>query len=518
MSDSPAPAKTRPTLVKVSKTYHRLRLAVQIAAFLMFLYLLIGTRQETRTWLPGELFFLADPLAGSAAMLAGHVWIVPMLIGGLALLAATLVLGRVWCGWLCPLGSLLDWIPSRRVRKDNVDIPLYWRQGKNLTLFIILLSAMLGSLTLIVLDPVTLVFRSFAAAVLPLLNSLLLSLGAGLYHFGPLQPAVGWFDSSVRAKLFGDAGFYLPNLTLLALLAGVLALNVVRARSWCRYLCPLGGLLALMSRVSFFRYVVNPEKCISCGRCAVRCPTGAISPAEGYKADAGECVACLDCVENCPTRAITFPAKAILDRSYQPARRHFITSLGLAAVGAFTLRFLPTPGRAKQTLIRPPGASEDSITGKCIRCGECVRVCPSASIQPAQSASGWDSTWSPHLVMRRGYCDYSCNACGQVCPTGAIAPLSLEKKRREVIGVAAIDREKCIPFKEDRECIVCEEMCPLPEKAVKLARDLEHKALRPRVLTDVCTGCGICEKQCPVNGVSAIRVYPPGTAEIQPEE
>jgi ferredoxin len=114
--------------------------------------------------------------------------------------------------------------------------------------------------------------------------------------------------------------------------------------------------------------------------------------------------------------------------------------------------------------------------------------------------------------MRRGYCDYSCNACGQICPTGAITPLTLQKKRIEVIGVAAIDREACIPFAEDRECIVCEEMCPLPDKAIVLKVELGRKVARPHVVADVCTGCGICEQQCPLDGKAAIRVLPPGTA------
>jgi NAD-dependent dihydropyrimidine dehydrogenase PreA subunit len=113
--------------------------------------------------------------------------------------------------------------------------------------------------------------------------------------------------------------------------------------------------------------------------------------------------------------------------------------------------------------------------------------------------------------MRRGYCDYSCNACGRVCPTGAIAALSLAKKRVETIGVAVINEATCIPFKEDRECIVCEEMCPLPEKAIILETEAGHEADRPHVRAELCTGCGICEKQCPLNGEAAIRVYPPGT-------
>ncbi len=511
------PARVLPPMVKVSRTRGRLRLAVQIAVSLLFLFLLLGTQQDLKTGLPHDLFFLADPLAGLAAMTAGRSWILPMGIGGLGLLAATLVFGRFWCGWLCPAGAVLDWIPARKSRKNEPDLPHPWRHGKHLVLMLVIFGALLGSLTLVALDPVTMLFRSLTAVILPLFDSLLLSVDTWLYHIGPLQPAVGWFDGSVRAPLLGGHGFYLPNLTLLALAGAVLALNAVRRRFWCRYLCPLGGLLGLVSRLSLFRYRIRRDGCISCGRCATRCPVHAIDAGRGYAADAGECTACLDCVDNCPTRAITFSAGGPFAPGYMPERRRFFQSAGLAAAGAFAIAFLPTPSRGKQTLIRPPGSTEGSLTSLCIRCGECVRVCPSGSIQPAVSAAGWDRTWSPHLVMRRGYCDYSCNACGQVCPTGAIAPLTLEKKRTEVIGVAMINRKTCIPFDEDRECIVCEEMCPLPEKAVILKNEPGRKAARPYVLPDVCTGCGICEEQCPVNGAAAIRVLPPGAIVSEPE-
>ena len=144
----------------------------------------------------------------------------------------------------------------------------------------------------------------------------------------------------------------------------------------------------------------------------------------------------------------------------------------------------------------------------------CGRVCPTGGLQPSQTVSDWDKVWTPVLVSRHGYCDYSCNSCGQVCPTGAITELSLAEKRQTIIGVAAIDEERCIPFAEGRECIVCEEMCPVPQKAILLEEQTvvtlsgDTTTVRcPQVVGNLCIGCGICEYQCPVDGESAIRIY-----------
>lgn len=153
---------------------------------------------------------------------------------------------------------------------------------------------------------------------------------------------------------------------------------------------------------------------------------------------------------------------------------------------------------------------------KCIRCGECNRACPTSAIQPAVSEAGLEGLWTPVLVPRAGYCDYSCNACGQVCPVQAIPPLDLEQKRQQVIGRAYIDENRCIPWADYEDCIVCEEMCPVSEKAIKLEEaevrtgDGELVTVQhPHVIRERCIGCGICEYKCPVNGEAAIRVYVP---------
>jgi NAD-dependent dihydropyrimidine dehydrogenase PreA subunit len=150
-----------------------------------------------------------------------------------------------------------------------------------------------------------------------------------------------------------------------------------------------------------------------------------------------------------------------------------------------------------------------------------VRTCPTNGLQPTVAEAGIEGLWTPVLIPRLGYCDYACNACGQTCPVEAIPPLLLEEKRVQVIGKAYIDQNRCIAWSDHLDCIVCEEMCPLPDKAVRLEDSLvpdengeNRQILLPYVLRDLCIGCGICEYKCPVSGVAAIRVYLPNMEQI----
>jgi translation initiation factor RLI1 len=130
-------------------------------------------------------------------------------------------------------------------------------------------------------------------------------------------------------------------------------------------------------------------------------------------------------------------------------------------------------------------------------------------LQPALLEAGLAGFWTPHLVPRLGYCDFGCNACGQVCPSEAIPYLTLTDKRQAVMGLAAVDRNRCLPWAYNTPCIVCEEMCPVPDKAVKLEREQvgEIELQKPYVVAELCIGCGICEQHCPLAGEAAIRVY-----------
>jgi MauM/NapG family ferredoxin protein len=184
--------------------------------------------------------------------------------------------------------------------------------------------------------------------------------------------------------------------------------------------------------------------------------------------------------------------------------------------GVALLGVEPATLRDPATLIRPPGAEQVDFSALCIRCAACVRVCPTQGLQPSLLHGGLGNLLTPRLVPRLGYCSFNCNACGQVCPTGAIPPLSLEEKQAAVIGLARVDKDRCLPWAYDVPCIVCEEACPVADKAIALEEvevvDDQGGIVmlqRPYVLKDLCVGCGICEYQCPMGGESAIRVYAP---------
>lgn len=499
------------------QSWRWIRRAVQILASLLFAYLLLGTRQGLPTFLPHDLFFRLDPLAGAAAMLAGRRWI-PALALGLVTVALALAAGRAWCGWLCPLGAVLDWARPRGSPAQG-DLPGNWRKVKHGLLLVILFAALLGNLTLLVLDPLTLLFRTVTASALPAVNTLLTAVESALYAIGPLQRPLEWADRALRwAGLVGGEPAFQQGALLALVFGAIVALNAVRPRFWCRYLCPLGALLALLSKVAFLRHRVDADACIACSKCARACPTGTIDPARGYAADPAECTLCLDCAAVCPTKAVSFKGSLAPAgwRDYDPSRRQALLTLGAAVAGVGLLRAAPTARRESPWLIRPPGARENGLLDKCIRCGECMKVCPTSGLQPSLFTAGLEGLWTPVLVPRLGYCDYSCHSCGQACPTGAIPPLALDDKRRAVIGVAYIDENRCIPWADGEDCIVCEEMCPVPEKAIQL--DVQTVARpdgtvaevrRPRVIRERCIGCGICEYKCPLNGVAAIRVYAP---------
>jgi ferredoxin len=182
---------------------------------------------------------------------------------------------------------------------------------------------------------------------------------------------------------------------------------------------------------------------------------------------------------------------------------------GGAGIGVNLLGRVAPEGEGQNfspSLIRPPGSvPEPEFLEKCVRCGECMKVCPTNAIQPAMLEGGLPGMWTPLLKMNLGYCEYECSLCGQVCPTQAIKLTPLEQKQRIRIGTAFFDRNRCLPWASSRTCIVCEEHCPTPKKAIWFEEVSvptpdggNNTVKQPRVNLDICTGCGICQNKCPI--------------------
>jgi MauM/NapG family ferredoxin protein len=502
------------------KRWLTLRRAVQYVALLAFVALFIWSRRGGwPTWLVNAPMRL-DPLVMLAHLFSGRVLLVGSTLA-LLIVLLTLVFGRAWCGWLCPLGTLLDLFSLRRGRGKRVAPPDSWRVIKHGLLLAILLAALLGNLTLLIFDPLTLLFRTLSISIWPALDQLVTAVESGLYQVSWLRSAVGAFDGWVRPTIFPAEPVFYRYTVLYGLVFGaVILLNLWAPRFWCRYLCPLGALLGWLSKVALVRREVGAE-CIQCLVCTRACPTGTIDPNRGYASDPAECTMCLECLATCPASDVKFPLHLSLagKRPYDPNRRQTLAALGVAVAGVSLFRSNFLALQPHPRLIRPPGAQTDDFLNQCIRCGECVRACPTSAIQSAITEAGLEGLWTPLVIPRLGYCDYSCNACGQVCPVEAIPPLSLEEKRQQVIGQAYIDRDRCLAWADQTDCIVCEEMCPVPDKAIRL----EPTEMRnptgglvtvqlPYVDREKCIGCGICEHKCPLRGEAAIRVSGPTSA------
>ncbi len=497
--------------------WQRARQITQIISVISFFLLAALTFRGSESIIPLDLYFRLDPLVAFGAMLAARAVIVTMLLA-LAAVAFGFTFGRAWCGWLCPLGAILDWVTPRGARKTELHPS--WRGGKYVLLLILFFAALLGNLTFMVLDPITLLNRTFSSAFMPALNVLVAGVESLLYPFAPIAPFFDWVEQNFRGTVLpAQQTFYALGWLMALLFATVVALNWVAPRFWCRYLCPLGAVYALQAKIAWLRPRAASD-CDHCAACMKVCPTSAIAVTKaGFSVDPAECVVCMDCGAACPQSIIKFKfggERAAQSASFDLSRRHFIESAAFSIAAVALFHSAPSARRDDAFLVRPPGALENDFLAKCIRCAECTKICPTGGLQPSLLEAGLEGLWSPILVSRLGYCDYSCNACGQICPTGAIPPLSLEEKRQKVIGLAYIDQNRCLPWASYRPCVVCEEMCPVPEKAVRM-EEVDVVALtgvrvqlqRPRVVTDLCIGCGICEYQCPLVGPAAIRVYAP---------
>ena len=470
----------------------RVRVLYQGFFLALFLWLLARLAAGDPRDLPFTAYFHANPLAAVGVTAAAGTLPGP-LIWAVVLIFLTIVFGRVFCGWICPLGTLQQLasrLLSPRSRRESLKVNRYrrWYALKTYILAALLAAALAGSLQSGLLDPLSLLARGLASAVWPLLPG------------GQPVPG-GWL-----------AG---------ALLLSILIASRFIPRLFCRAFCPLGALLGVFARFALFRIQRLGDTCSSCSLCTFACQ-GADEPLGEHRV--AECHVCLNCTDSCAKGVIRYrflapaapaPAKPDLSRRYLVG-----STVGALVVAPLLQAAGGGRGTARAELIRPPGSlAEPEFLQRCIKCSLCQQACPTHALHPTIGSAGVEGFWTPVLIPRRGWCEFACVRCGEVCPTGAITELTAARKTGYDggppvrIGTAFIDHGRCLPWAMSTPCIVCEEMCPTSPKAIWLeevvetARDGRPLRLqRPRVEPVLCVGCGICEHRCPVGELAAIRV------------
>ncbi len=157
-------------------------------------------------------------------------------------------------------------------------------------------------------------------------------------------------------------------------------------------------------------------------------------------------------------------------------------------------------------LLRPPGAVDEArFTGLCVRCGNCLRVCPTNIIRPAEAEHGIAGLLTPRLDFSDDYCKEDCVRCTQVCPSGALVPIAQQQKEHVSIGLPRVNMDLCL-LGDDRECSICRNWCPYEAITLKFC-EIEY-TLTPRIDATKCPGCGACETACPTAPAKAILIDP----------
>jgi ferredoxin len=431
--------------------------------------------------------------------------------GFILILILTLISGRTYCSFLCPLGIGQD-IFSRiggRIRKKfrRYGLKRPFTVLRYTLLAITLVVTMIWGLYVItLLDPFSIFGRFmtfFARPAVIFLNNML----AGI--LGKLDL---YSISYIPVTGFKLIGYSIPAAFFI--LVGTLSLT--KGRLYCNMICPVGTFLGLLSRISLFRIRFNESACTRCGRCTIGCKSSCIDFLK-YKIDVTRCVDCFNCISICQDKALSYSPITLKTKEHvtdESKRKLIAGSLLLLSglSGKISGQEKPAPKPAKESTVKenrtfpvcPPGAgSIQDLNTWCTACSLCINICPNGVLQPSIYQYGIAGIMQPVMNYHKSFCTYNCTACTEICPTSALKPLVLDAKKLTQLGKAVFIKDNCIVKTEKTACGACSEACPT--KAVYMI-PYEGNLLIPEVNNDICIGCGHCEFACPTTPYKAIFV------------
>ena len=452
-----------------------------------------------------------------------------------ALVILTLLLGRVYCSVICPLGVMQDiisWLRGRLKKKNRFRFGYSsannWMRYGMLAMFIVAMIAGVHSLVAL-LAP----YSAYGRIASNLLSP--------VYQWGN-NILAGWAERADSYRFY-EVEIWIKSMPVLIIAIStfiiIFILAWTKGRTWCNTVCPVGTTLGFLSRFSLFAPIIDTDKCNKCGLCGKACKSSCINTKE-HKIDYSRCVACMDCIDNCKHGAIRFDyryrsldklgmtegtvgatdchfdrAKRV-EKSPDQSRRAFLsTSIMVAAAASLKAQEMKVDGGltdidyakapCRKTPIVPAGAkSLKNFNNHCTGCQLCVSVCPNQVLRPS---SDLETLMQPEMSFERGYCRPECNKCSQVCPAGAIKPVTKEEKSSIQIGHAVVNPKLCVMVTDGVKCFHCLRHCPT--KAIGYARlnpDDKNSPIVPTVNEEKCIGCGACENLCPARPLAAIHV------------
>ena len=480
----------------------RLALAVLFFALVTLLFLdFTGTLHVWFGWM-AKIQFLP-------AVLALNVGVVAFLV------VLTLVLGRVYCSVICPLGvfqDIISWINSRRKKKKfrfSYSPAKSWLRYGVLVVFLIALIAGIGSLVAL-LAP----YSSYGRIA----NNLF----APIYQWG--NNLLAYFAERADSYAFYETTVWIKSLPtfIIALLTFIIIAVLAwrNGRTYCNTICPVGTVLGFLSRFALFRPAIDSSKCKDCSLCARQCKAACID-FKNHQIDYSRCVACMDCLDACKHDALHFESRlkkaapAAQEQGGESRRAFFAVGAMLATTAALKAQEKTVDGGLamieekkipkRATPIAPPGAlSLRNFAQHCTACQLCVSVCPNEVLRPSTSLL---KMMQPEMSFERGYCRPECVKCSEVCPTGAIKPLTVADKSATQVGHAVWIKENCIPLRDGQSCNNCERHCPTKAIQMVPSDPSNPDSLKiPVVNEEKCIGCGACENLCPARPFSALYV------------